>query len=232
MQKRVVHLVAMAIFVVASSPAWADELNVYDRVSFSTNATSQVENDTVVAILYYERQGNDLAALANEVNRKISAAVERCKAVTGITVRTLGYQTNRIYDKDEGAMWRVRQSIRLASETIGRMSSLLGDLQAEVALDSLSYTVSEARRAQVEDQLTNRAIAAFQARAVAITRQLGRKNYRLVSMDISGGGDGIVPRTTHREIMALSAAVAPPAVEPGTTSLRVDVGGVIEVESD
>ena len=221
----------MAIFVAALSSAWADERNVYDRVSFSTNATSQVENDTVVAILYYERQGNDLAALANEVNGKISAAVERCKAVSGITVRTLGYQTNRIYDKKEGAMWRVRQSIRLASETIERMSRLLGDLQAEIALDSLSYTVSEARRTQVVDQLTNQAIAAFQARAAAITRQLGQQNYRLVSMNISDGGDGIVPRT-NREVMALSAAVAPPAVEPGTTLLRVDVGGVIEVESD
>jgi predicted secreted protein len=232
LQHRIFGFIVIVISMVASSPGRADGPSVYDRVSFSTNATSQVENDNVVAIMYYERQGNDLAALANDVNRKISAAVDRCKAVAGIAVRTLGYQTNRIYDKDEGAMWRVRQSMRLQSETIDPMIGLLGELQAEVALEFLNYTVSESRRAQVEDQLTGEAIAAFQARAAAITRQLGRKDYRLVSMNISGGGDAIVPQTMRTEVMALSAAVAPPAVEPGTTLLRVDVGGIIEVGSD
>lgn len=231
MQHRIVRLIAVAISVVAWSSGRAEDSSGYDRVSFSTNATSQVANDTLVAILYYERRGDDLASMADEVNRKISAVVTRSKAVEGITVRTLGYQTDRVRDKVEREKWRVRQSVRLQSEAIAPMTRLLGELQAEVALESLSYTVSETRRAQVEDQLTSEAIAAFQARAAAITRQLGGKSYQLVSMHIDDGGGGIVPQAMRREVMALSS-VAPPAVEPGTTLLRVDVGGVIEVTSE
>ncbi len=211
--------------------AWAkEETLTYDRVHLSTSANTQVENDTLVAILYAQREGTKLSTLANEVNQQITKAVKQSKQTPKVEVQTLGYQTNPVYDKQRLASWRVRQSIRLESQDSAKLSQLIGELQSTLAVESINYSVSPGKLREVEDKLITEAIAAFTQRAKLITSQFGRSNYRLVEVSINTAGTPFRPMQMRGGVMAMEAAVAPPTIEAGKQDVQITVSGIIEMQ--
>ena len=210
---------------------WAkDETLTYDRIHLSTSANSQVENDTLVAVLYVQREGTKLPDLANEVNEHITKAVKQSKQRPNVDVQTLGYQTMPVYDKQRLSGWRVRQSIRLESQDSAKLSKLIGDLQSILAVESINYSVSPGKMREVEDKLINEAIDAFAQRAKLITSQLGRNSYRLVEVNVNTAGTPIRPMHMRGAAMAMEAAVAPPTIEAGKQDVQITVSGTIEMQ--
>jgi predicted secreted protein len=202
----------------------------YDRVQLGAEASMQVDNDTLTAELYAQREGSDLAQLADAVNRKITEAVKRVKQVEGVSLQTQGYQTYPVYQQQRLSGWRVRQSIRLESRDAAELSRLLSELQSGLALESLQYSVSPEQRLAAEEQLISRAIDAFQQRAALVTKQLGRSDYRLVEMQINSSGDAAPPMRLRAGTMAMESKVAPPSLEAGSQTLQVNVNGTIELQ--
>ena len=135
----------------------------YDRIQLSAEASMPVENDTLTAQLYAQREGSDLSQLADEVNRKISQAVQRVKQVEGVSLQTQGYQTYPVYQQQRVTGWRVRQSLRLESRDSAALSRLLGELQSGLALESLQYSVSPEQRQAAEEQLIGQAMPSSSA---------------------------------------------------------------------
>jgi predicted secreted protein len=223
--------IAMMCLALLSTASMAGQkVRTYDRVQLSADASMQVENDTLSALLYAQREGSDLSQLANEVNRKITEALQRIKQVEGVNVQTLGYQTYPVYQQQRQTGWRVRQSIRLESQDGIKLSRLLGELQSSLALESLQYSISPARRQASEEQLIGQAIDAFQQRAALITKRLGHAEYRLVEMQINTAGEPVQPQRLRAGVMAMEATVAPPSLEAGSQNLQVDVSGTIELQ--
>lgn len=202
----------------------------YDQIDLSAQASMEVDNDTLIAVLYAQQEGQDLSSLTDEVNRTINQAVAQAKTAEGVTVQTLGYQTSPIYQQQRLSGWRVRQSIRLESRQSGRLSQLLSRLQSTLALDSLSYAVSPERRKSVEDKLIEQAIDAFQRRAKLVAERLGHKRYRLVQMSIDTSGQAPQPLRVRANMMALQNPAAAPSLEAGSQTIRVDVNGRIELQ--
>ena len=127
--------------------AWADEQPLtYDRISLSASASVQVENDTLVAVLYAQREGRDPAKLADEVNQHVRWAVDQAKQAAGITLKTLDYHTSPVYRDGKLSAWRVRQSIRLESTDSAQLSTLIGALQVNSPFNP-SQTLSHRNRA-------------------------------------------------------------------------------------
>ncbi len=212
-------------------PVWAEEPPLtYDRIEFSVVATRQVENDTLIAILYVQREGEDTGKLVNEVNRSIQWGLEQARKSSGLKVQTLDYQTNPIYRDQQLQGWRVRQSLRLESRNATQLTRTIGTLQERLAVGSIRYDVSPERRRQVESELIGEAIRAFTKRAELITTQLDRNEYRLVSMNVNTSGSPPPPRARHVMAMRAQAAAAPPVLEAGTQSLQVHVSGTIELK--
>ena len=233
MAKRALLGVSMVLFLPwwVVTNAWAtDEALRYDRVHLSTSADTQVENDTLVAILYAQREGTKLSTLANEVNEQITKAVKKSKQASEVEVQTLGYQTIPVYDKQRLASWRVRQSIRLESRDSAKLSQLIGDLQDALAVESINYSVSPSKLREVEDKLITEAIDTFTKRAKLITKQFGRTNYRLVEVNINTAAAPIRPMQMRGGVMAMEAAVAPPTLEAGKQDIQITVGGTIEMQ--
>jgi len=199
----------------------------YDRVSLSASASAEIENDELTAVLFAQREGPQVAALADEVNRSVRWGVERARKVPRIKVQTQDYRTSPIYRDGNLSGWRVRQSLRLESGDAMQLSGLIGELQERLRLQSVGYGLSEQRRKTAEDELVSRAIDAFQDRAKLVTKQLGRPGYRLVTMDVNSGG--ALPRPLGISARAMEAAVAPPSLETGTATVRVTVRGTIEL---
>ncbi|MDJ0805453.1 MAG: SIMPL domain-containing protein [Gammaproteobacteria bacterium] len=207
-----------------------DKPVIYDQVQLSANASMQVENDTLTAQLYAQQEGSDLSRLADEVNQKISEVVALVKQVEDIELQTLGYQTYPTYHQQRVTGWRVRQTIRIESQDSPKLSQLLSQLQSTLALESLNYSISPAQREAAEEKLIGQAISSFQKRAAQVTQHLGRQEYRLVQMNINTSGQPIQPVRMRASMMAMEAAVAPPSLEAGSQSIRVDVSGTIELQ--
>ncbi len=212
-------------------PAWADDAPLtYDRIEFSVVATRQVENDTLVAILYVQREGEDAGRLADEVNRSIQWGLAKARKTSGLKIQTLDYHTSPVYRNQKLQGWRVSQSIRLESRDSSQLSRIIGTLQERLAVRSIQYDVSRERRSQVESELIAEAIRKFTKRAELITAELERKDYRLVKMTVNTSSSPPPRRGPQLMAMRAEAAAAPPELEAGTQTLQVHVSGTIELK--
>ena len=223
----------MMVLIILSLPSIgsAKQPLTYDRVNFSVSVNEEVENDTVTAILYAQREGSDSGTLDDSVNKDITWAIELVKEVPDIKVQTRDYQTNPIYSKQTLTGWRVRQSISLETKEIKTLSGLLGKLQERIAIQSISYSISPERRQTVEDQLITEALSQFKSRANLVTRELNRPVYRIVNLDINTGNvPPAYPMARGAMMMAEKASVSPPALEAGTNTITVTVNGTIELQ--
>ncbi len=222
------HLLC-ATLLMATTVAYAESGPLaYERVHLNASANEQVENDTVIAVLYAQVESHDVARASDEVNRLIAAAMKSAQARERIKARTLEYRTTPVYraGKTTGE-WQVQQSMRLESRDSAALSALVGELQKTLALRSLDYELSDAARQQVLERLTQRAIQAFKARAQRVTQAWGRERYRLVEMQI-GDSDTAPPRPLLRAA-PMSATLAAPTIEAGEQQVSVTVQGTIEL---
>jgi len=220
------------------SPAFADEDAVYNHVSISAEASADVENDTLVAELFIEHQAKTAAEAAEVVNAAIDWGVKKAQSVEGIKVRNLEYSTSPVYSKARKAgevytpqimEWRVSQAIRVESTDADALSELITALQARLAIRQIGYEVSKALREATESVLIDEAILAFQQRAGQVAKGFGHEGYKLVKVNINSGS--IRPPVPYARGMAMEAAAAAPvAIEAGTSTLKINVNGTIELE--
>jgi predicted secreted protein len=229
---RLPYLPLLLMTAIITAPALAHDTPLtYDRINLSASAGEEVENDTLVAMLYAQREGNDASQLAEQVNKLVKNAVSKAKRTDGVKVQTQGYNTNPIYRKQVLTGWRVRQSIRLESKDSAALSELIGDLQKELGVSNISYAVSPERRKEVEGKLISKGIAAFTQRAQQVTKDLGRQEYRLVEMHVSTSNAKYDPFRGGRGMVMMEKAdvAAPPTLEAGTRRVEVSVSGTIEM---
>lgn len=210
-----------------------DQAALFNLVSLSGQAEREVANDTLTAVLAAQAEGSEPAALADTVNRAMHDALRLAQAYRGVKSSTLNYQTWPVYDKARVVRWRVRQELRLESGDFAQATELIGKLQSgtpgNLQLTALSFGLSAELRRQTENALIAEALRAFHERAAIVRDVQKAKGYRVKELQIGGGGP---PRlySAPRAAMAAGAQMAPPAVEPGASSLQVSVSGTIQLE--
>jgi predicted secreted protein len=218
-----------ALLALFSAGIPADQPLTYDRINLAVSSGREVENDTLVSIMYAQEEGNNPSRLSASVNRTIGQAVARAKQNPKIKVQTLEYNTTPVYRKQTLSGWRVRQSIRLESLDGAALSELIGELQASLAVGSISYAISPQRLKATEDELIGEAVTAFSSRAQMVAREMGRKGYRLVQMNINTPGNVSQPRQLRGMAMAMREDAAPPTLEAGSRRVEVNINATIEL---
>lgn len=211
----------------------SEDKPMYDRISFTVSAGTEVANDTLTAILYARREGPNLSELSNEVNQLVAAALTRARQESAVKVQTLDYQTHPSYQNNKVSGWEVRQAIRLESKAAEPLAKLIGELQSSLALASVDYSVSPEQAKEIEEKLIDQALAQFRSRADRITKDLGRTRYRIVSLQVNTGGQPVFRPKLRMVPMAAEAAPmagAPPMLEPGSDRVEVEVNGTIELQ--
>ena len=216
-------LFALPVFAVAH-----ETTDHYDRVHLSASAQTQIENDTVIATLYAQEEGSDAVQLANLVNNRINVAVELVRQHDTIKLQTNNYNSSPVYHNNKITGWRVRQGIRLESQDMTVMSGVLGELQQTLALEGISFAVSPGLKNSTDDELIGEALKVFEKRAKNITQQLGRKNYKIVDINVSTSANHYTRR--NYEVAAMAVKVAAPSIEGGEQTLQVTISGQIELE--
>ncbi len=204
----------------------------YDRISLLATASDEIENDILETRLSVQREGNNPSELSEEVNATIQWAISESKKVSGVTVQTMGYQTNPVYQQGRLSAWQVRQNLRLESKDIAKLSQLIGKLQERLTVDRVGYRISVQRRNTVEENLITEAIALFQQRSKLVAKQMNRDRYRVVQMNINAGGAPMQPMMMHAEMSGMADARIAPSFEAGVQTVTVSVNGTIELQLD
>lgn len=231
MYRRALHATGFLVSLVFTTHAAAHEVTpTYDRINFRVSAQEDVANDTLVAVMYHERNGQQPSAMADDVNRTIAWAVDLAKKNRAVKVQTLDYRQEPQYRNQAVVGWKIRQSIRLESTDPEALSMLIGELQERLSVASMHYSVSPEVRMEVENRLIARALDRFAHRGKLIAGEMGRPDYRVVAMDVVTSGASPAPmRMRAVSAMAESSSVAPPTLEAGVENVEVQVSGTIEL---
>ena len=219
------------LFLPVTLLAHGEQETHYDRIHLTASATGSVGNDTIVATLNTQEEGKSAAELADKINQRISWGVELTKKYPQISAQTQAYNTQPIYHKSNITGWRVSQTLRLESHNMTVVSDLLGELQAQLNLQGIQFSVSPEQKNDAENTLIAEALAAFNVRAKLIANELGQVNFRLVNLDVatSGSAPPLYRGKSMRMEMMSSADVAAPSLEAGESTLTVTVNGEVEL---
>lgn len=209
-------LLVIAALLAAAAPARAEET----LLRLAETAERSVRADELRATLRAQAAGGSAAAVQQAVNRAMAAAIERARAVPGVTVATGGYWTWR--SGERGQVWTAAQELRLSTaEAPAALLDLVGALQGRGwALTGLAYEVSVPLARRTREELTAEALAGLQVRAerLASVLGLGFVGFREIRVD--------APRQPPSPRAALAAAAdrtAPPAAEPAEVPISVAV---------
>lgn len=220
-------LSASALLTTAPARAAESEREIPNRIEFQVQVQREVPNDIARAVMVVEKENVDPAMLAREVNTIMNGALARARETSGIRVSTGNYQTWPIQKDQRIQRWRATQELILESAEPAALHSLLGSLQQQqLLLRSLSYQVSDARRAALEDELTAEALKAFRARAELIQKSLGAAGYDIVQLRVDHGG--AAPLKVMRAMVAMAEDAV--AGEAGTGQITASVYSVIRLK--
>ena len=202
-----------------------------NRVRFRVESAREVPNDWIQAVVGISDEDVDSAALADRINRAMAWALEQARAESRVEAKSGGYQTYPVHEKGKLRRWRASQDLQLSGGDSAAMTTLLGTLQSRLQLRSIQFVVSHETRAQVEQELIAEALDAFQLRAELVRKSLDANGYAIDDISIDSGGGRPPPVMRARlERSAMSASVAPPAVEGGSSRLTVSAQGTIVLE--
>lgn len=225
------RFITAAAFGLACAGAVAQERadTLFNLVNLSAQAEREVANDTITVVLAAEAEGADPAPLADGVNRAMRDALKLAEGYRNVKARSLNYQTFPVYDKQRITRWRVRQELRIESRDFGQATELVGKLQsATLVVTSLAVGLSPEARKQAENALIVEALAAFHERAAIVRDAQKAKSYRVKELQVSAGG-GMQPRMYAAQRGGVSASVAAPAVEPGASTIQVNISGNVQL---
>jgi len=223
----ILRAATLCLLAPLAAPAQEAAPPLFNLVTLSAQAEREVANDTLHATLAAEAEGVNAAQLADGINRAMLRALDLTRSYINVRARSGNYQTYPVYDKNRVTRWRVRQELRLESADLAAATELIGKLQSSLVLAQLALGVSGETRKQAENALVGEAIAAFEQRARLARDALKAKGYRIRDLNLSGGGP-VPPRPLA--MRALSAEVAAPVLEPGSTRIVVTVNGTVQMQ--
>ena len=201
----------------------------YNRVQLQAQQTESVSNDTMHVTLNTFGEARDPAGLAVRINEDMEWALGIAKRREGVTVRTGGYQTYPVYRDNVHKGWRGEQSLELESKDSRAMSRLVGELQEKLQVKSMSFSVSDEKRTEVENRLIGRTLDAFKARSTLVVGNLRASGYRIVDITVNTSSQRPPVPYPVGMMAAPMQAESRVAVEAGESDISVMVSGTIEL---
>ncbi|HYM02657.1 MAG TPA: SIMPL domain-containing protein, partial [Stellaceae bacterium] len=170
-----------------------------------------------------DRAAHIAATLEAEINRRMTAALERAHAVPDVAAATGGYSVYQEKPEPQASpRWHGVQSVSLSARDAAAVLGLAGALQRDgLVMSSLTFDVTPEAAKAVEDELGDQALRRLKDRAAHIAATLGLAVGQLRDLRV-GNATGAQP--LPRLMMAGAATGAPPpAAEPGDAVISVTV---------
>ena len=225
------HHLSFAALLLLVQPAWSDEADHYNRVTFGSEATRKVDNDLLIARMSVEFNGPQPARIAQQINAVLKDAFKKAEPYNTVKVLTGDQGTEPVYGKNEKFIgYRGHAEIILKSRDFDAVAKLIAQLQNDMRLVGVDFSISPELRTKVEGELTAEAMAAFRKQADAVRGMLGGASYKIVHVNISRAsrGDRMAMMNNNAGKLGLYDA-EPQPLHGGQGEVGVQVYGVIEV---
>jgi predicted secreted protein len=224
------YLIILVALVTGINVAFAEDDLRYNQVRLQSQQTEAVSNDTMHVSMNTYAEMQDPAKLAAKINNDMEWALQQAKQVQGVKINTGSYQTWPITRKEVTTGWRGQQDLVLESADTETLSRLVGQLQGRLQIKSMSFTVSDEKRAGVENRLIDAALDAFKQRAGIIGDNLKASGFRIVEINVNTSTQRPpMLRQARMATMSMEASDAV-AVEGGESDVRVTVNGTVELQ--
>lgn len=205
----------------------------YQIINLQAEASREVSNDEMQAILFIEKSNRQPAELAAQINQLMSQAIQTARKYPQVKVKTGSQSTYPIYDTDNRKLkeWRGRAEIQINSQDFKAASQLISELQQNFQTESISFSVSDQQRKTVENELMIEASKNFQQRAQAVSKAWNKNQYTLINLNLNT--NNYFPQPMVRSSMSkLASAEAMPVqdMSAGESKISVNANGSIQLK--
>lgn len=204
----------------------------YNRISFNVDVQEEVANDEMRATLSKTIQAKTAKEVAKTLNSTINSALAVAKKYPEVTVETGRHNTYPKYGNNSTITgFTGSASIEIKSQNFEQSSQLIADLQTMMALDDLSFHVSNQTKNDTKKQLTINAAKRFQEEALTISQAFGAKDYKIVNVQLGQENSYYARPMMMEAAMAKTAdlGIENPNFESGKTTLGYSANGTIEL---
>jgi uncharacterized protein len=194
------------------------------RLRLIESAQRTVKQDRLRAILRAEVSGPDARRVQAEINRRMTAAVEKAKTVSSVRVETGSYGLYEDRPNNASPVWRGQQTLSLIGTEFGDVLQLAGELQQSgLVFSGMNFELRPETARTYEDELTAEAIARLKERADRVAQTMGLKveHFREINVGNVLGDPPPRPMMRMREMSAAQAA--PPVAEAGEQVVQISV---------
>ncbi len=198
-----------------------------NQVFFSISESQTLDNDISIITLKAIAQDRTAQAVIDEINQKMHSAIALLKKYSDISSQTRQYQVHPIYNKGKTIRhWQGSQSLAITFNLDLKPLNVLSELQEKLVYQSMQFKVSEERYKKALTALTLKALQSFQQQAGLIAQSFNASNYQITETRINTPQyrTNYQKYTITSRIMAADS-MAPPAMEAGTSTLKVDISG-------
>lgn len=231
---RYLTLSSLILASALTTPAFAqqnEQLN-YNLVSIQAEAARKVSNDEMHAVLYIEKSNKQPAELAVQITQLMNQAMASAKKYPQVKVETGSQTTYPIYDNDSRKLkeWRGRAEIQIESTDFKAASQLVSELQQNFQTQSINFSVSDAQRKKVENELMVEASKNFQQRAQTLSQAWNKSGYNLVNLNLNTNNSYPQPIMMRASMAKFSGAEAADTqdVAAGESKITVNANGTIQ----
>ncbi|MCY1160326.1 hypothetical protein D9M71_02520 [compost metagenome] len=231
---RYLTLSSLILASALTTPAFAqqnEQLN-YNLVNIQAEAARKVSNDEMHAVLYIEKSNKQPAELAVQITQLMNQAMASAKKYPQVKVETGSQTTYPIYDNDSRKLkeWRGRAEIQIESTDFKAASQLVSELQQNFQTQSINFSVSDAQRKKVENELMVEASKNFQQRAQTLSQAWNKSGYNLVNLNLNTNNSYPQPIMMRASMAKFSGAEAADAqdVAAGESKITVNANGTIQ----
>lgn len=204
----------------------------YNIVNVQAEATRQVSNDKMNSVLFIEKSNKQPAALSSQITQLMNQAMTVAKKYPQVKIETGSQTTYPIYDNDSTKLkeWRGRAEINIESTDFQAASQLINELQQNFQTQSINFTVSDAQRKKVENELIIEASKNFQQRAQMLAQAWNKSGYNLVNLNLNTSNNYPQPVMMRASMAKFSGAEAADAqsVSAGESKITVNANGSIQ----
>ena len=230
------YLIASLLLMLA--PAWAlaaSEKPEGARIALSATVEMELPNDEVVISFRVEKQGKDVRAIRQEVNRMAGAIEKRLRREPGLKLETTSRHLQPLWHYPKNAErvrtgWQMVQAGRVISSRLDEVAGWLEDIEAAGAhLSGLQFRISSSAMENARAELSQQALRKFRDKAAAMARGLGADNFRIVSLSADSRMPAPIVQRREMAMMAAAREAEPPALSAGEGTVRLTVSGEIEL---
>ncbi len=225
-------LVLATTLLCTTTVTFAEPLN-YNILNIQAEASREVSNDEMSAVLYIEKTNKQPSELANQVSLLMNQGLALAKKYPQVQVKTGPQRTYPIYDNDSNKLkeWRARAEIQINSQDFKAASNLISELQQNFQTQNIQFSVSDEQRKKVENELLVDASRNFQQRAQTLAQAWHKTSYDVVNLNIDTNNNSApAPMMMMMAKSRVADSAVSQDVSSGESKITVSANGTIQLK--